>query len=87
VPWEHVTGDPVDRSAPLTDARTAMTGRTDRARVVASIAAIVGLGHAAVSAYWALGGERLLETIGGDIERWGRERGPTVVAALWSSGR
>jgi hypothetical protein len=32
----------------------------------------------------ALGGTALLDTIGGDIERWGRERGASVVAALWA---
>ena len=36
-----------------------------------------------MSAYWAAGGTGLLDTIGGDIERWGRERSETVVAALW----
>jgi hypothetical protein len=29
------------------------------------------VGHALVSAYWALGGTALLDTIGGDLERWG----------------
>lgn len=36
-----------------------------------------------MSTYWAAGGNGLLDTIGGDIERWGRERGGAVVAALW----
>lgn len=54
---------------------------------VASATAIVatglGLGSAALSAYWAIGGTALLDTIGGEIERWGRERGTSVVVALW----
>ena len=50
--------------------------------VAASVAAGLGFAHAAVSAYWAMGGTALLGTIGGAIERWGRERGPSVVVAL-----
>lgn len=42
----------------------------------------LGLANAAVSAYWLLGGTALLDTVGGEIERWGRERGPFVVLAL-----
>lgn len=50
----------------------------------AAVAALVlGLGHAAVSAYWASGGSALLDTVGGSLERWGREREPGLVAALW----
>ena len=44
---------------------------------------MLGIAHAAVSAYWAIGGTWLLDTIGGEIERWGRERQPSVVIALW----
>ncbi|MEA2717318.1 MAG: hypothetical protein QOI99_1635 [Actinomycetota bacterium] len=51
--------------------------------VAACVAAGLGLAHAAVSAYWALGGTALLGTIGGAIERWGRGRGPSVIGALW----
>lgn len=51
--------------------------------VAAAVAAALGVGHALVSAYWALGGTALLDTIGGDLERWGRERRPALVAALW----
>lgn len=58
--------------------------RVRLAAVAALVAAALGMAHAAVSAYWALGGTALLDTIGGDIERWGRERGPGVVAALWA---
>lgn len=58
-------------------------GRIDRRAAAAAIgAAVLGLVNAGVSAYWAAGGEALLDTIGGDIERWGREGGTTVVVAL-----
>jgi Protein of unknown function (DUF3995) len=46
-------------------------------------AASLGTASATVSAYWALGGTALLDTAGRDIEQWGRERSPAVVAALW----
>jgi hypothetical protein len=36
-----------------------------------------------VSAYWASGGTGLLDTVGGEIERWGREHSPGVVVTLW----
>jgi hypothetical protein len=55
-----------------------------RAASPALVAAVLGSGHALVSAYWALGGTALLDTIGGDLERWGRERGPAVVVGLWA---
>lgn len=58
--------------------------RFDRGALVAAvIAAALGTASAAVSAYWALGGEALLDTVGGDIERWGRERSAGVVVAAW----
>jgi MFS family permease len=58
--------------------------RFDRGALVAAvIAATLGTASAAVSAYWALGGEALLDTVGGDIERWGRERSADVVVVLW----
>jgi hypothetical protein len=58
--------------------------RFDRGALVAAvIAAALGTASAAVSAYWALGGEALLDTVGGDIERWGRERSAGVVVAVW----
>jgi hypothetical protein len=57
--------------------------RSDRGAVVAaSIAAGLGTASAAVSAYWALGGTALLDTIGGEIEQWGRQRSAGVVIAL-----
>ncbi len=58
--------------------------RPDRTAAAAAIvAAALGLASAVMSAYWAVGGEGLLDTIGGDIERWGRERGAAVVVTLW----
>lgn len=54
-----------------------------RSTSLALAAGALGIGHALVSAYWAIGGTALLDTIGGDLERWGRERGPAVVAGLW----
>jgi Protein of unknown function (DUF3995) len=49
----------------------------------AALACALGLANAAISAYWALGGTALLDTIGGSIERWGREREPALIAGLW----
>jgi hypothetical protein len=61
-----------------------MPGRRSRLAASSALAAFaLGLGHALVSAYWALGGTALLDTIGGDLERWGRERRPALAAALW----
>lgn len=51
---------------------------------VAWAAAALGTGHALVSAYWAAGGTALLDTIGGDIERWARERHAGLGAAIWA---
>ncbi len=57
---------------------------TDRVAVPAAIlAALLGLASAGVSAYWAVGGTGLLDTIGGSIERWGRERATAVGVVLW----
>ena len=62
-----------------------MLYRSDSGAVVAaSIAAGLGAASAAVSAYWALGGTALLDTIGGEIERWGRQRSAGVAVALWT---
>ena len=60
-----------------------MTGLDRGAVVAAVIAASLGAASAAMSAYWALGGTALLDTVGGEIERWGRERSAGVVALLW----
>ena len=60
-----------------------MTRLDPGAVVAAVIAASLGAASAAMSAYWALGGTALLDTVGGEIERWGRERSASVVATLW----
>ncbi len=44
---------------------------------------VVGLGFAAVSAYWAAGGKGLLDTVGGVFEQAGRSGGWGVSVALW----
>ena len=43
------------------------------------------LASAAVSAYWALGGDALLDTVGGEIEEWGRDRQPGLSSASCGS--
>ncbi len=40
------------------------------------------LASAAISAYWAVGGTALLDTVGGSIARWGRDGGAGVRLAL-----
>ena len=58
--------------------------RLDRGAVVAAvIAASLGAASTAMSVNWALGGTALIDTVGGEIERWGRERSAGVVATLW----
>ena len=42
-----------------------------RRRWAAIVAALLGLASAGMNAYWAAGGNGLLDTIGGDIDRWG----------------
>jgi hypothetical protein len=57
--------------------------RGDRVAIAAAwLAAALGAGSAAVSAYWAVGGTALLDTVGGTFERWGRERPAGAVLAL-----
>ena len=48
----------------------------------ARAAAVLAFASAAVSAYWLLGGTALLDTVGGQLEDWGRERSGAAVAAL-----
>lgn len=79
---EHWTA-PAHPSAPASAAASPRDGSANVALVAAWIAASLGIASAAVSAYWALGGTALLDTVGGEIERWGRERSGVVVAALW----
>lgn len=58
--------------------------RLGRGAVIAAVvSASLGAASAAMSAYWALGGTALLDTVGGEIERWGRERSAGVVVTLW----
>jgi Protein of unknown function (DUF3995) len=45
-------------------------------------ALVVGLLFAAISAYWAVGGTWLLDTVGGAIEREGRSGNGVLVAGL-----
>ena len=51
--------------------------------MAAVISACLGVASAVMSAYWALDGTALLATVGGEIERWGRERSAGVVVTLW----
>ncbi len=54
------------------------------ARRLAWVAAGVGVLYALVSAYWGVGGTRLLNTIGGSLERDARAGGIAVTATLWA---
>jgi len=66
--------------------RQTAPGGTTRSRAAwcaATLAALLGLCSAAISAYWALGGDELLDTVGGGLEKWGRRGGAGVVVALW----
>lgn len=55
---------------------------TERSSVAAWCATTLGLAHAAVSAYWLLGGTALLDTVGGQFEEWGRQRSWWALTAL-----
>jgi Protein of unknown function (DUF3995) len=46
---------------------------------------LIGLLYAAVSAYWGLGGTRLLNTIGGTLEREGRASTTSVRLLVWTA--
>lgn len=48
-------------------------------------AALLGLLYAALSAYWAVGGTLLLDTVGGSLERLGRSRDATLIIAVWAT--
>src|SRR5215470_4297913 len=50
--------------------------------VTAYAAAVVGFAYALVSLYWAVGGHRLVSTVGGYLERFARQGGavPVLVA-------
>ncbi len=51
-------------------------------RLTAYGAALLALSHAALSAYWALGGTGLLSTVGGRLEALARDGGTASVALL-----
>lgn len=55
---------------------------TSRSTAAAVVAMVLGLGNAAVTVYWLAGGTWLLDTVGGEIEQWGRQRGAPVLVAM-----
>lgn len=61
-----------------------LSPRRRLARAAAIVAALLGLASAGISAHWALGGTWLLDTVGGEIERWGRQADWSVAVALWA---
>jgi len=71
-------------TAPAADGGSARTlrGMRDRRQVrwPAWLAAGLAFASAGVSAYWTLGGDRLLDTVGGEIERLARERSAGALA-------
>jgi len=52
--------------------------------VIAITAAVLGATNAALSGHWAAGGTVLLDTIGGQIERWGRQPDVPATLILWA---
>lgn len=65
-------------------ASPAPTGTKAKIRRVALFGAIAwAVGFGALSLYWAIGGDWAAGTIGGEVERLGRERDPAFVALLW----
>jgi hypothetical protein len=48
------------------------------------IGGVLGVAQAAISAYWALGGTALLDTVGSSVERAGRAGGAIVIVGLWA---
>lgn len=60
-------------------------GRTRRARLAALAALVVGGLFTAISVWWAVGGTWLLDTVGGSLERAGRERSVGILALLWAT--
>ena len=53
------------------------------AGVAARAAAVLGVLYACVSAYWALGGMALLDTVGGAFQREGQSGSAGLVAVVW----
>lgn len=64
------------------DLRARWARLTWRQRVAAAAAAFLGIGSAAISLIWLLGGTWLLDTVGGQIEALGRGGGAGVAAGL-----
>lgn len=60
-------------------------GRAGRAQLAALAALAVGGLFAAMSVWWAVGGTWLLDTVGGSLERAGRDRGIGILALLWGT--
>lgn len=54
-------------------------------RLAAWLAFVVGMGYAAVSAYWGLGGTGMLDTVGGDLATDGRAGSSGAYAAVWAA--
>jgi hypothetical protein len=50
----------------------------------ARAAFVVGMAYAAISVYWGLGGNWLLDTVGGTLETTGRSGG-AVLTAVWAA--
>lgn len=59
--------------------------RAGPARLGALSALVVGGLFTAVSVYWAIGGTWLMDTVGGSLERAGRNRGTGILALLWAT--
>jgi Protein of unknown function (DUF3995) len=49
------------------------------------VAFCLGLAYAAISVYWGLGGTWLLGTVGGSLERAGRQGGLAISLVLWAA--
>jgi hypothetical protein len=64
----------------MSETTTLQTNRT--ATRLAQSASVLMLVSAAISAYWAVGGTGLLDTVGGSVARWGRDGGAGVRLAL-----
>jgi hypothetical protein len=61
----------------------AATGRRAAGTVTAYAAAVVAFAYALVSLYWAVGGHRLISTVGGYVEHFARQGGAvSVLVAL-----
>jgi hypothetical protein len=52
---------------------------------LAQAACVAGLAYAAISAYWALGGTWLLDTVAGTLEQHGRAGNPGIILAVWAA--